>query len=93
MAKLRNTVRSELNEILDSTVFTSDDFDVTFGEGQEALVYIKLKYAENLYFTVSDMPFGGKYLCEISPGELYDKDSFGVASLHEAFKAIPDWAY
>lgn len=93
MAKLRKTVHSELNDILDSTVFTSDDYDVKFGEDKDALVHIKLKYADNLYFSINDMPFAGQYFCSISPGELYDEHSFVVNSLHDAFKAIPDWAY
>ncbi|MGJ8694190.1 MAG: hypothetical protein ACSHW0_17110 [Thalassotalea sp.] len=93
MAKLRQTVHIELREILDKTAFTSDDFEVVFGEKNETLIHIKLKYGENLYFTINKAPFGESYTCIRSPGELYDTSTLFGKTLHEAFSLIDDWAF
>lgn len=92
MAKLRKTVHGELREILDKTVFTSDDFDVDFCEDEEAIINIKLKYGENLFFTIKDGAFGMSYMCIRSPGELYETSTFQAKTLHDCFGFIPDWA-
>ena len=94
MAKLRKTIHREVQDILDSSVFTSDDFQVIFGESDENehLIHIELKYGDELYFSVSDMPHSDSYSCTIKPGSLYERDVVTVHNVHQALMRIPQWA-
>ena len=91
MAKLRQTIQGEIREVLDKTVFTSDDFEINLGEDETALIHIQLKYGEELFFSIDDH-FHNEYICVQSPGDLYSEKTFYVTTIHEALLKIPEWA-
>ena len=54
MGKFRKTVQRRFYDILDNTVFTSDDFDIVFGDTNkdESIISITFIHDENFEFEI-----------------------------------------
>lgn len=93
MGKFRKTIHREVYEILDSSVFTSNDFEVSFGESNENeyLVHISLRYKPELTFSVGYHD-ANHYQIKHIPGELYEEDEYIVTGIQIALERILNWA-
>lgn len=90
--QLRQTVKREVLDKLDSTHFTSDDFEVVFGEAEDFanLIEISFKYDENFVFQV--MLMETQYYITMKPGEMFDEGSSVKKSLEEVLGEIVKWS-
>lgn len=95
MGKLRKTIQREVMVLLDSTIFTSEDFEIFFGdpESGQYLISLKLKYNPRYDYIISarNHATGRTYPVTKSPGEIEEKESRLYMTLEEALTAIPHW--
>lgn len=90
--KFRLTVQNEFVEKLDNTCFTSEDFDLRFGDTNmgDDLVDITFIHDRKFDFRVFDAPHG--FYIEMKPGQMTDLDSFEVGSIQDVLGLLPNWA-
>lgn len=91
MAVLRQTVQREVLDILDDSIFTSDDFSVSFGDPakNEFIVFIKFKADPKYVYGISKYLSGVKV--KRSPGDFVDEDVYQCADFKAALDGIDDW--
>jgi len=91
MGKLRKTFQREVIDALDKTIFTSDDFEVAFGDTnqQQWLVYIKFKYDKSYVYAIDKGTTGYQILRK--PGNLEEEERYKVADLDVALRGLISW--
>ncbi|MEX0740990.1 MAG: hypothetical protein WD071_16780 [Pseudohongiella sp.] len=88
--KLRLTIQKEIDSVLDSTCFSSDDFIRYFGDDDiDDLIRITFLHNQTYYFTANRALH--IYRIEMSPGEITANKTMLVDSLDEVFRTIPRW--
>ena len=93
MGKLRRTIQRQVQESLDSSVFTSEDFTVGFGDPNhdQWLVYITFIHDEEFTFGIGGKSVGLGHHVIRSPGEVQQKET-SWESFDAAVALIPEWA-
>lgn len=89
MSRLRKTIQRSIIDLIDTTVFTSDDFLISFGS-QDELVHIKLKYNESYYYLIRVSAIGS-YPTTRTPGEVVEIETRVYESLDKSLSFIPEW--
>jgi len=91
MGKLRMTFQREVLDVLDTTIYTSDDFVVSFGNtnNSEYLVHIAFKYDKKYSYAIDKSPSG--YQVIRKPGELEEEERYKVGDLYVALSGTKDW--
>lgn len=94
MGKLRKTVQKEVLDSIDSSIFSSDDFDIQFGDpdDEQWLVHIIFSHDSNFTYSI-DTPekYSSEYIVQRSPGVLQENEYKRYDSFKLAVEAIPLW--
>ena len=90
--KLRLTIKHKFLEKLDATCFTSDDFDVVFGDDSQGqrLIDITFKHDESFVFQVKKE--GRYFFISMKPGQIAEQEQEVVSSLAKVIEVLPIWA-
>lgn len=96
MGILRKTVQREVIDILDNSVFTSNDFSIKFGDPdkEQKIFVITFSHSDNYYYQLSrdENPFGGcTWLATKSPGELEENETVRYENIKDCFSDIGEW--
>jgi len=90
--KLRQTIKNEIYESLDSTCFTAEDFKVVFGDSMIGKKLMDITFAHDDRFNFKVMQEGNWLYIVMRPGEIAEQDETEVASLDEVMGLLPKWA-
>lgn len=93
MPKLRNSYLRQIRDILDSTRFTSADFEVELLDSEESetsLVYIKFLADPEYEFEISQIP-KGLLRVDCRPGRQYVDESINMESIPNCLNHIAVW--
>jgi len=89
--RLRLTIQKEIEDVLDRTCFTAEDFQCYFGDDElDDLIRITFVHDESYFLKIGTVH--NKFLVEMAPGEISEIETIYVSSLDEAFSNIPMWA-
>ena len=91
MGKLRKTVQREVTDIINTSIFTSDDFEIGFGnpDSNEYLITIKFSYEKKYrYFIDQEL---GRYVVTKTPGDVIEEETVKYNSFESAINNIPKW--
>ena len=92
MGKLRKTVQKEVYDSLDNSIFSSDDFEVQFGDSDgEWMVYISFKHEGDYRFSIGNPTGSGSCYILRSPGKLQEDEGDYGESFTSALSEIPNW--
>ncbi len=90
MTELRQTIKTELIEVLDETAFTADDFHIEFGSKENDRVFnLKFKHDSDFYFRVDKIP--NSFWLTKTPGTLEVSESREVKIFSDILKMIKNW--
>ena len=93
MGILRKTFQREVFDILDSSVFTASDFEVSFGDSEQNEFLIMIKFISNpeYIYGIYRSSAGGNWVRR-KPGDFENEDEKGPYSkLSDTLIGIPDW--
>ncbi len=95
MGVLRKTVQREVFDTLDGTIFTKDDFNVSFGNSDENqfIIYIKFVHDPTYDYGIYRRALGFTefYFTERRPGDIEEKQTYQFSSLGDALAGIDSW--
>lgn len=95
MGILRKTVQREVLDSLDGTIFTKDDFNVTFGDSSanQYIIFIKFIHGEAYDYGIYRGLLGFNYVFYVDrrPGDTEEKQTYQYATLAEALAGINSW--
>jgi septation ring formation regulator EzrA len=91
MGKLRKTVQREVYDIINSSIFTSDDFEVTFGDPDtnEYLIVIKFNYNKTFSYYIDKQH--NAYEVTQTPGDITEEEITRYKKFEDALDNIPVW--
>jgi len=91
MGKLRKTIQREIYDTLDSSIFTSNDFDVTFGnpDSNEYLIIITFRHNNNYSYKIAK--YTNIYQVTRTPGDIEEKEESNYNLYEESILYIPQW--
>ncbi len=91
MGKLRKTIQREVMDVLDSSIYTADDFEVTFGDpdSNEYLITINFKHDTNFNFRVDHD--SGYYITTRTPGQITEEETHHFGSFSDPLGIIHEW--
>lgn len=91
MGKLRKTVQREVLDELDSSIYTSEDFSVVFGDpdNQENLISITFQHDKNYKFYVSKT--GSYYSVTRTPGQITEEEVSYFDHFKDTLDIIQSW--
>jgi uncharacterized coiled-coil DUF342 family protein len=91
MGKLRKTIQREIYDILDSSIFTSNDFNVTFGnpDSNEYLIIITFKHNTNYSYKIAKATYD--YRLIRTPGDIEEKENTSCNSYEKSISYISLW--
>lgn len=94
MGVLRKTVQREVLDLLDSSIFTVEDFDVVFGDpdNKEYIVVITFRYQEEYTYMISRHEKGkpGVWV-DRRPGDFEENDKRYFTTFGDALTGLGDW--
>ena len=90
--ELRQTVKRDIIDRLDTTHFTSEDFIVTFGSVEDFDSFIKITFKHNENYTFEVSAYEHSYFVAMKPGEIYDESTLELNSLDGILEEIPKWS-
>jgi hypothetical protein len=92
MGKFRKTVQKSFYEILDRSVFTSEDFKVTFGDPDknQYIVHIVFIHDTNFKFSIGKQQLTLGHSVTRSPGTIMEQDT-SYHPFDDAKELIIDW--
>lgn len=93
MGTLRRTVQKEVYDALDRSVFTAEDFEVSFGDPdiEQWLVHISFAHDSEFSFCISEQLPGAGHNVVRSPGEIQQQE-ISYCTFGKALELIPLWA-
>lgn len=92
MGVLRKTVQREVTDILDSSIFTAEDFEVTFGDPDknEYMILIQFRCKEEYIFSISRLS-GSNVQVKRRPGNFVEEEFNQYNGLNYALNEIQNW--
>lgn len=92
MGVLRKTIQRVVFDILDSSVFTSDDFEVSFGDPKKSqyLILIKFRHHPEYLYSISKVSDPILYV-KRRPGDFEEEEGTNCNGLENALKGIDNW--
>lgn len=95
MGRLRRTIQRGILDTLDTSIYTSDDFEVGFGdpENEQYLVSIYFVHDKKFYYCIQSYHTGlhKTYQTNKSPGSIEETETDIHHSLDEALEGINSW--
>lgn len=91
MGKLRKTIQREIYDILDSSIFTSNDFDVVFGNPDSNQYLIIITFKHNNIYSYKIAKFQYDYQLTRTPGDIEEEEHSRYNSYEEAISYISQW--
>ncbi len=95
MAILRKTIQREIKDLLDSSFFTSDDFEYIFGnsEKDEYIISIIFIHDKTYNYNVSKSLGKNEFIVIRKPGEIEDIQAYICKDLSESISGILEWCH
>ena len=93
MGRLRKTIQRSIHDILDSSIFTSEDFTVSFGDpdSNEYLIYIEFNYDKSFSYGISKSV--GMYYVTKSPGDVTESEQISHRTYEDSISYIHQWCH
>ncbi len=91
MGKLRKTIQREIFDILDTSIFTSDDFNVQFGDPDSNQYLIIIQFKHNAHFVYKISKHIYQYQIVRTPGDIEEEESSNHNTYEESISFIKQW--
>ena len=92
MPELRNTIKREISDALDSTSFTSEDFSIEYDDISIDKLFM-LTFEHDSQFNLNvHISGGGQYLLSFSPGTIHASEQSYVKGFPGVLAKIKEWA-
>ncbi len=91
MGILREAVQREIMDILDSSIYRSNDFIITFGNSKKEGYLLLVDFFHNERFSFMIEADEGYYVTTKTLGVLVKEESKSFLTLEEAIRLLPIW--
>lgn len=91
MALLRKTIQREVKDILDSSIFTADDFEVKFGDADQYENLVEIMFIANANYSYTITQLSRELRVTRKPGDFQEEERALYPSLPPALEGIHQW--